>query len=217
MSIFTAKQKAYIDNAIAAVKALATGGGGGTVGPTTGGTGLTSYTLGDLLYASATNVLARLAGNATTTQKVLAQTGDGTNSAAPSWVDLSTLYLRLTGGTMSGSIAMGGNAVTGAKTSLQSISGAQSVTTSFADGYVASDSSGATWTLPNNGTVGQTFLVIQGNTGQITFSAGMGATVYFSASATHTKTARQGAAVSVICISNSGGSAAVWIVAGATA
>lgn len=42
-------------------------------------------TLGDVLYGAASGVLTRLAGNTTTTRKFLAQTGDGTNSAAPSW------------------------------------------------------------------------------------------------------------------------------------
>ena len=55
------------------------------IGPTTGGTGLTAYTLGDILYASATDVLARLMGNITTTRKFLRQTGDGAASAAPAW------------------------------------------------------------------------------------------------------------------------------------
>jgi hypothetical protein len=46
-------------------------------GPTKGGTGLSSYSLGDLLYASATNTLAKLTGNTTTTKKFLSQTGTG--------------------------------------------------------------------------------------------------------------------------------------------
>lgn len=50
-----------------------------------GGTGITSYTLGDLIFASATAVLSKLAGNITTTRKFLKQVGDGTNSAAPEW------------------------------------------------------------------------------------------------------------------------------------
>lgn len=50
-----------------------------------GGTGVTSYRLGDLLYGLATGVLAKLTGNTTTTRKFLRQTGDGTNSAAPAW------------------------------------------------------------------------------------------------------------------------------------
>lgn len=57
----------------------------GALGPTSGGTGLSSYTLGDTLYSDAANSLAALAGNTTTTKKFLTQTGDGANSAAPGW------------------------------------------------------------------------------------------------------------------------------------
>jgi hypothetical protein len=56
---------------------------------TQGGTNITSYTLGDTLYASASNTLAKLAGNTTTTQKFLTQTGTGSVSAAPIWKALS--------------------------------------------------------------------------------------------------------------------------------
>lgn len=55
----------------------------GLVGPTKGGTGLTSYTLGDTLYASATDTLAKLAGNTANIPKVEVQTGNGSVSAAP--------------------------------------------------------------------------------------------------------------------------------------
>jgi hypothetical protein len=58
-------------------------------GPTKGGTGLSSYSLGDLLYASATNTLAKLTGNTTTTKKFLSQTGTGSVSAAPAWAALA--------------------------------------------------------------------------------------------------------------------------------
>ena len=61
----------------------------GTVPTTQGGTNLTSYTLGDTLYASATNVLSKLAGNTTTTLKFLTQTGTGSASAAPIWKTIS--------------------------------------------------------------------------------------------------------------------------------
>lgn len=58
----------------------------GALGTGNGGTGLTTYTLGDLLYSSATNTLAKLAGNTTTTKTFLVQTGAGGGvSAAPSW------------------------------------------------------------------------------------------------------------------------------------
>lgn len=56
-----------------------------TVGATKGGTGQTTYTLGDTLYSSASNTLAKLSGNTTTTRKFLRQTGTGTVSAAPAW------------------------------------------------------------------------------------------------------------------------------------
>ena len=55
------------------------------VGPTKGGTGLNSYTLGDILYASATNTLGKLAGNITTDTRVLTQTGTGSAARAPEW------------------------------------------------------------------------------------------------------------------------------------
>ena len=64
---------------------------------TQGGTGLTTYTLGDVIYASATNTLAKLAGNTTTTNKFLRQVGTGSVSAAPIWdiidpSDINTQY-----------------------------------------------------------------------------------------------------------------------------
>ncbi|WP_338442372.1 tail fiber protein [Synechococcus elongatus IITB4] len=61
----------------------------GTVGPTQGGTGQTTYVLGDILFASATNVLSRLAGNTTTARRALTQTGTGSASAAPAWTSLT--------------------------------------------------------------------------------------------------------------------------------
>ena len=64
---------------------------------TQGGTNIETYTLGDTLYASATNTLAKLAGNATSTKRFLSQTGTGSASAAPSWElldpsDINTQY-----------------------------------------------------------------------------------------------------------------------------
>jgi hypothetical protein len=57
----------------------------GALGATNGGTGQSTYTLGDTLYSSASNTLAKLAGNTTTTKKFLVQTGTGSVSAAPVW------------------------------------------------------------------------------------------------------------------------------------
>lgn len=63
----------------------------GILAEANGGTNQSTYTLGDLLYSSASNTLSKLSGNTTTTKKFLAQTGNGTISAAPSWstIDLS--------------------------------------------------------------------------------------------------------------------------------
>jgi len=61
----------------------------GTLGATNGGTGQSTYTLGDIIYSNATNSLAKLTGNITTTKKYLQQVGDGANSAAPSWVQVA--------------------------------------------------------------------------------------------------------------------------------
>jgi hypothetical protein len=44
-------------------------------------------TYGDLIYMDATPAATRLPGNITTTMKVLTQTGNGTTSGAPAWVD----------------------------------------------------------------------------------------------------------------------------------
>ena len=57
----------------------------GVISEVYGGTNQSSYTLGDILYASAANTLSKLAGNTTTTKKFLTQTGTGAVSAAPAW------------------------------------------------------------------------------------------------------------------------------------
>lgn len=61
----------------------------GTVDETNGGTGNNTYTTGDTLYASASNTLAKLSGNTTTTKKYLSQTGNGAASAAPAWDEIN--------------------------------------------------------------------------------------------------------------------------------
>lgn len=57
----------------------------GTLAEGNGGTNQSTYAIGDLLYSSATNTLAKLAGNTTSTKKFLTQTGTGSVSAAPAW------------------------------------------------------------------------------------------------------------------------------------
>jgi hypothetical protein len=73
------------------------------------GTNITTYTLGDTLYSSAANTLAKLAGNTTTTKKFLVQTGTGAVSAAPSW---GTVDGADVSGNISGSAGSVANALT---------------------------------------------------------------------------------------------------------
>jgi hypothetical protein len=85
----------------------------GSLGATNGGTGQNSYALGDTLYSSATNTLAKLSGNTSTTKQYLSQTGTGSASAAPSWATLSAADIgsgtlpAVRGGTGQSSYAVG--------------------------------------------------------------------------------------------------------------
>lgn len=73
-------------SSITTLGTIATGTWQGTaVGPLYGGTGLTSYTFGDMIYASSTNLLGTFAGNITTTKQYLSQTGNGSVSGTPIW------------------------------------------------------------------------------------------------------------------------------------
>lgn len=62
----------------------------GTFGVARGGTGQSSYTIGDILYASAATTLSKLAGNTTTTRKFLTSVAAEADTAtAPSWEALT--------------------------------------------------------------------------------------------------------------------------------
>lgn len=69
-------------NAVALDQAAAISG---TLGPTNGGTGISSYTQGEMLYANTSTQLDKVTPNTTTTKKFLSQTGTGTAGLAPSW------------------------------------------------------------------------------------------------------------------------------------
>lgn len=83
---------------------------GTTIAEAYGGTNQSTYALGDTLYSSATNTLSKLAGNTTTTKRYLSQTGDGVNSAAPSWATIA--FTELTGGTAGSIIYSNGTNLT---------------------------------------------------------------------------------------------------------
>ena len=57
----------------------------GSLPAANGGTGQNSYTIGDMLYASNTTVISKVAPNQTTTNKFLGQTGDGATAGVPTW------------------------------------------------------------------------------------------------------------------------------------
>jgi len=81
----------------------------GALGAIHGGTAQSSYATGDILYASAADTLAKLAGNITTTKKYLIQTGGGAVSAAPSWGTVDGADIT---GNISGSAGSVANALT---------------------------------------------------------------------------------------------------------
>lgn len=83
-----------------------------------GGTNQSTYTLGDVLYATGSNTLGKLSGQITTTNKFLSQTGTGAVSAAPVWSaliagDIPSLDTsKLTTGTMA-TARLGSGSATG--------------------------------------------------------------------------------------------------------
>jgi hypothetical protein len=83
-----------------------------TISVDKGGTGLTSYAIGDTLYASSGTTLSKLAGNTTTQAQVLMQTGTGAASQAPVWhtlvtADITDLTSASTGITKLGTVTTG--------------------------------------------------------------------------------------------------------------
>jgi hypothetical protein len=103
----------------------------GSLGATFGGTGQTTYTLGDIIYSNATNTLAKLAGQTTTTQKFLSQTGNGTISGAPVWDTIPAGSI--TGlGTMStqnaNNVSITGGAISGASGSFTTLAYSSTLT-----------------------------------------------------------------------------------------
>ena len=109
----------------------------GALGATNGGTGQSSYAVGDILYSGLANTLSKLSGNTTTTKKFLNQTGTGSASAAPSWdaitsgdvTGLGTMATQnannvaISGGSINGTPVGNSSPSTGAFTTLTANSG----------------------------------------------------------------------------------------------
>lgn len=70
---------------------------GGTLGASSGGTGQSTYTIGNILYASTSSALTKLAPNNSTTRMMLTQTGFGASSDAPKWESLDAILPSQTG------------------------------------------------------------------------------------------------------------------------
>jgi len=150
------------------------------------GTNQTTYTIGDILYASAANILSKLTGNTTSTKKFLSQTGNGTNSAAPSWTTLSTSDVGLGNventalSTWAGSTNLTTLGTIGAGTWNGSI--IQSAYGGTGNGFTKFTGPGTTektFTLPNaNATIltdNAAVTIAQGGTGQTTANAAFNA------------------------------------------
>jgi len=160
----------------------------GTLAATNGGTGLSSYVLGDTIYSSAANTLIALPGNTTTTKKFLVQTGTGSVSAAPSWDVVNGADVN---GNITGSAGSVANALTAGTylTSAGTFNGAAARTfavdatdANTASKVVARDASGnfaagtITATLSGNATnVSGTVAFANGGTGETTRQAAMDA------------------------------------------
>jgi len=115
-----------------------------TIAPNHGGTGLTSYTVGDIIFADGTTSLARLAGVAT--GNALISGGVGT---APSYgkIGLTTH--------ISGTLAIG-NGGTGQTTAGAAINALLPAQTSQSGNYLTTDGTNPSWAAvpaPNNGTL----------------------------------------------------------------
>jgi hypothetical protein len=159
----------------------------GALGAIHGGTGQSSYTLGDTIYSSAANTIAKLSGNTTTTKKFLVQTGTGAVSAAPAWEVVNGADVN---GNISGSAGSVANALTlGTYLTGTSYNGSSAVTAAVdatsantVSKVVARDASGdfaagtITATLSGNATnVSGTVAIANGGSGQTTAQLAMNA------------------------------------------
>lgn len=150
-----------------------------TVTPGKGGTGLTSYAVGDLLYASGTSTLAKRAIGST--GQVLSVSG-----GAPSWVDQSSLSVGSATAAVTATHLAGGAA---GALPYQSGAGATALLAAGAAGYVlTSGGAGApAWTAQSSLAVGSATTattathIAGGGAGRIPYQTGSGATAIMAA------------------------------------
>ncbi|HEY3874226.1 MAG TPA: hypothetical protein VGM92_02015, partial [Candidatus Kapabacteria bacterium] len=170
-------------------------GGGGMTNPMT--------TLGDMIFEDATPMPVRLAGNTTTTNKFLSQTGNGTLSSAPTWSTLGSSDIpdnaaNTTGnaGNVTGTvlIAHGGTGQATQQAAIDALTGSQSSGTYLrSDGVHATLSSISVGDVPtlNQNTTGTAANVtdvvdiVHGGTGQATQQAAIDALTGSQSSGTY--------------------------------
>jgi hypothetical protein len=179
----------------------------GTLGATNGGTGQATYTLGDIIYSNATNSLAKLAGQTTTTQKFLSQTGNGTNSAAPVWdtipVGSITGTLPIANGGTGATVANGAMANLMGFTSTATAAGTTTLTNTSSYYQLFTGSTTQTVVLPVTSTLqqGWSYHIVNNSTGDLTVqSSGLNTLITIPAGLTAMCT----------CIATSGTGIADW-------
>lgn len=140
--------------------------GEGVLGLVSGVLTKITTTLGDLVYGGASGTPTRLAGNTTTTLKVLTQTGDGANSAAPAWTAVSGL----TGGTASNPGVLKLGAAGGAaayRSPSHTVTGDETLTEWYETLYVTSAAK-ITLAAVSAGTIGLPMRVVVRTTAKVT-------------------------------------------------
>jgi hypothetical protein len=165
----------------------------GSLPATNGGTGLTGYNVGEMIYSNTTTTFDVVTRNTTTTKKFLTQTGTGSSAQAPGW---NTIDGADVSGNISGQAGSVANALTlGTYLTGTSFNGSAAVTATVdatsantASKVVARDSSGdfaagtITAALTGNATTATTATNVAGGAAnQLVYNTSAGTTAFANA------------------------------------
>ena len=155
-------------SSLTTVGTIATGVWNGTaIGPVYGGTGITSYAVGDFIYANAANTLTKLPKSTETA--VLQMDADGT----PSWNKLSVFNAgTVTIGTWNGSVILGTYGGTGVANTGKTITLGGNLTTTSPDVTPGSFVLGRSYVIVSFGTTNNAQWNEIAGTGGVTYSVG---------------------------------------------